>query len=166
MDSDAVSEDNYGLPAPTRMHTGERLAQDLDFLEKQGLARQAFLTCSASLDNLLPQLLEHFNEMVRNGQFQYPVIPPEQLQPTIPLNENTPNRDLRQLFASLPFRFLRVGNHSRGEPSLSVDTKLSFISFQYHFLKRTLSRNTIQHPTSPDTVDGLIFICKSSLKIL
>ena len=167
MDPNAVSEDEYGLPAPGRMHTGERLAQDLKFLEQHGLSRQAILTCSVSHDNLLPQLLEHFNEMVRNGPFQYPVIPQEQLELTIRLNEHTPNRELRELFASLPFRFLRVGNHSHGrsEPFLSVDTKLSFISFQYQSLKRTLSRSTIQHPTSPDTVDGLILICKSILKI-
>jgi hypothetical protein len=165
MDPDAVSEDNYSLQAPTRMHTGERLAQDLEFLEQNGLSRQASFTCSTAQDNLLPQLLEHFNQMVQNGRFQFPPIPQEQLQPTMPLNENTPNRELRQLFASLPFRFLHVGNHSQGDPSLSVDTKISFTSFQYQCLRRTLSRTTIQHPTSPETVDGLILNCKSNLKV-
>lgn len=163
MDTTAVSEDEYGLPAPTRMHTGERLGQDLVFLEQQGLSGQAFLTCSSAQDNLLPQLLAHFNQMVQNGRFQYPVIPQEELQPIMPLIENSPNRELRQLWASLPFRFLRVGNQGRSEPYLFVDTNLNFTSFQYQHLKRALSRHIIQHPTSPETVDGLIFICMSDI---
>ena len=54
MDPNAVSEDEYGLPAPGQMHTGEHLAQDLKFLEQHGLSRQAILTCSISHNNLLP----------------------------------------------------------------------------------------------------------------
>lgn len=131
--------------------------QYLKFLKGHGLASTVELKCKRADESLLPQILEHFNLMVKAGPFIFPTVPDSDLL----LSEDEPNHDLRLQFARLPFRVVRIGNASiRGTPALSVDHTTTFLSFTYHNLSIRFSRKTVKHPTD-NSIHGLFFICKS-----
>lgn len=130
-------------------------------MKGHGLASTVELKCKRAEESLLSQILDHFNSMISAGPFRFPGMPDAEI--TLSLGDEEPNRDLRLLFAQLPFRMVRVGNASaRGTPSLSVDHAVTFSSFTYQNLLSHFTRKTVKHPTD-NSIHGLLFICKSLL---
>ena len=143
------------------MSTGETLSQELNFLRSQGLTSVVTLTCSDADDSLLPQIVNCFEAMVADGNFEYPT-PPAEASP-LELDEDEPNREEQLLFANLPFHVIKMGNVTHNSrPGLTVEKTANFLSLSYKKLKDRFRRSIAQHPTDPKAIPGLIFICKPS----
>lgn len=71
------------------------------------------------------------------------------------------HRDARNLFNSLPFHFVRIGNASttRSNNTLSINKLVSYRSFGFKDFKDLFRRSTVHHPSNKD-LDGLLIICR------
>jgi hypothetical protein len=128
-------------------------------MREQGLAAEIELRTPGAKDGVLSQILEHFRSLVRNGAFAFPHIPEAATSRELPLN--APDRDARNLFNSLPFHFVRIGNSSttRSTNTLSVNKAFTYRSFGFKDFKDLFRRGTVHHPSNKDLA-GLLIICK------
>ncbi|KAF8151618.1 hypothetical protein B0H34DRAFT_801322 [Crassisporium funariophilum] len=153
----ASLQDRHGLPMPDYLPLGEELAPILGYMEGKGLAKTVFLRCRHSSDNLLPDIVAHFEGMLAAGNFIYP----DADIPEFELGENEPNRELRVMAFRLPFHLVSIGNWSRhARPKLSLDKVGSlYTAFTYKTLKNRFHRAIAKHPTEPENIHGLLFVC-------
>jgi hypothetical protein len=128
-------------------------------MREQGLAREIELRTSCAKDTVLAQILDHFHNLVHNGPFAFPNIPNTVTSRELSLD--APDRDARNLFNSLPFHFVRVGNSSttRSTNTLSVNKALTYRSFGFKDFKDLFRRSSVHHPSNKDLA-GLLMICK------
>ena len=128
-------------------------------MREQGLATEIELRAFGAKDTVLPQILDHFHSLVRNGVFAFPNIPEAATTRGLPLDAS--DRDARNLFNSLPFHFVRIGNSSttRSMNTLSINKGLTYRSFGFKDFKDLFRRSSVQHPSNKN-LSGLLIICK------
>lgn len=148
-------QDAHGLPNISRLKSGEQLNSDLQFLTEQGLASIVELTAQHADQNMLPQIQQHFDSMIANGDYLYPDI--HVVAMDLPLNAES--RESRVAFSKLTFRVLKVGNLWGSRPSLTVDKSLIYSSFTYDALKTRFHRPVMKHPMD-STINGVLYLCE------
>jgi len=79
-------------------------------MREQGLAGEVKLQTSCAKNTVLSQILEHLNSLVCNGSFAFPNIPQAATFRELPLDAL--DWEACNLFTSLPFHFVRIGNSS------------------------------------------------------
>lgn len=128
-------------------------------MRDHGLTIEVELRTTSSSQSVLPQILDHFQTMLQNGPFAYPPIP--EAATSRALASTASDREERNLFNSLPFNFVRVGNSStkRSTNGLSINKGLTYQSFGFKVFKDQFRRRiSIQHPSNNQLI-GIVFIC-------
>jgi len=134
---------------------GERLSQDLAFLEAQGLTHTFTLR---DIDNaetsLLERIIAAFSDMLANAHYTFP-----DFESTFSLPPEAPSRTERIAFERRQFNLIRISNQSTSGNKLVLDLNTSYRYFTHKNLKSRFKRHSNVHPTDI-TKGGLLLICK------
>ncbi|KDR69131.1 hypothetical protein GALMADRAFT_215412 [Galerina marginata CBS 339.88] len=154
LDQIITPQDKHGLENYTCLTKGERLSQDLAFLEEQGLTHTFTLR---DIDNTEVDLLERiilaFNEMLANASYSFP-----EFDSNFSLPPGAPSRAERIAFERLQFNLVRISNQSTVGNRLVLDQSTNHRYFTHKNLKGRFKRHSNVHPTDISK-GGLLVIC-------